>query len=194
MANTNAPFGLAPYSPGGGTGSPGYQLRRVKIAYNDTSKIWKGDPVQNLGTGYVGVWTAGTAVSQLAGVFWGCEYLSQSLGYMKWSPYWPGADVASTTLVWAQIIPCDLASPQWFVVQGDSTGATLADINANVDMTMATGSTVTGMSASTLTHTFTTTATLPFKVMQLYDGIDNTGTGAYAKIVVAANITNSTGI
>lgn len=193
--NVNAPNGLTPYAPGGGAAATNFVLRRVKIAYNDTAAIYKWDPVKNLSTGYVARWTAGTAVSQLAGVFMGAQWLSQSLGYERNSPYWPGTDAASTTSVWGYIIPCDLASPQWFVLQMDATGATLADINANLDVTMTAGSTTTGISAVVGTAaSINTTNTLPFKIMQLYDGIDNTGTGAYAKVVVAANITNSTGI
>lgn len=195
MANTNAPNGLTEYAPGGGAAATNSVIRRVKIAYNDTQKIYKGDPVKNLSTGYVAQWTAGTAVSQLAGIFIGCQYLSQSLGYVRENALWPGTDVASTSNVWGYIIPCDLASPQWFVLQMDATGATFADIGANLDVTMTAGSTTTGISAVVGTAaSLNTTNTLPFKIMQLYDGIDNTGTGAYAKVIVAANITNSTGI
>ncbi len=195
MANTLGNLlGLQPWSPGGGTASPGYQLRKVKIAYN-AGAIYKADPVQNGNAGLVTRWTATTGAPQMAGIFWGCEYLSQSFGYTKQSPYWPGSDVASTQTVTGYVIPCDLASPQWFVLQMDATGATIADVNANVDLTMTAGSTTTGWSAAVgAASTINTTLTLPFKIMQLYEGIDNTGTGAYAKVIVAANITGSTGI
>ncbi len=194
MANTNAPQGLVPYAPGGGAGVPSYVLRPVKMVYN-AGAVYKGDPVQNGSGGYVTRWTAGTGVSQMGGVFWGCEYLSVSRGYTVQSSYWPGSDVASTQTVTAYIIPCDLASPQWFVLQMNSTGATIADVNANLDLTMTAGSTTTGWSAAVGdSSSISTTSTLPFKIMQLYSGIDNTGTGAYAKVIVAANVMQSTGI
>ena len=194
MANTNAPQGLVPYASAGGASPPTYSLRPVRILYNQGA-IYKGDPVQNLNSGYVGRWTAGTAVSQMAGVFWGCEYLSVSRGYTVESPYWPGSDVASTQYVTGFVLPCDLANPQWYVLQMDSTGATIADVNANLDLTMTAGSAPLGWSAAVGDHSsITTTNTLPFKIMQLYSGIDNTGTGAYAKVIVAANVMSSTGI
>ena len=194
MANTNAPNGLVPYASAGGASPPTYALRPVKILYNEGA-IYKGDPVKNLATGTVGRWTAATGVSQMAGVFWGCEYLSQTRGYTVESNYWPGTDVASTQYVTGFVVPCDLANPQWFVLQMNSTGATILDVNATLDLTMTAGSTTTGWSAAVGdSTTINTTATQPFKIMQLYSGIDNTGTGAYAKVIVAANITQSTGI
>ncbi len=137
-------------------------------------------------------------MSQLAGVFWGCEYLSQTLGYTRENTYWPATDVASTSVVSAFIIPCDLASPMWFLAQSGSTGLTQADVGSNVDFEVGSGSTTTGISAGTLGNTLTTTNTLPFKIMALFGdvgGIGNgTSTGAYARAYVAANITSSTGI
>lgn len=192
MANTNAPQGLLPYAPGGGAGVPSFVTRPVTIAYN-AGAIYKGDPVKNDSSGGVARWTAGTGVSQMAGIFWGCEYLSVSRGYTVQSNYWPGSDVASTQTVRGQVIPCDLAALQWFVLQMDVTGATSLDVNTTLDLTMTAGSTTTGWSAAVGTSPGTT-ATYPFKIMQLYSGIDNTGTGAYAKVIVAANITQSTGI
>ena len=194
MANTNAPQGLVPYASAGGASPPTMSLRPVVIAYN-AAAIYKGDPVQNANDGTVTRWTAGTGVSQMAGVFWGCEYLSVSRGYTTQSPYWPGSDVASTQTVRGLVIPCDLANPQWFILQMNATGATIVDVNANLDLTMTAGSTTTGWSAAVGASTLiATTLTLPFKIMQLYSGIDNTGTGAYAKVIVAANVMQSTGI
>ena len=194
MANVNAPFGLMPYAPGGGSVTGSFGLIERQIVYSDTAKIYFGDPVKNVTAGYIAAWTAGTAVSQLAGIFQGCRYLSQSRGYEVESRYWPGTDVASTSSVWAKIIPCDLSLPQWFVVQGDATGAVLADVGGNYDVTMTAGSVITGNSAVVIAASAATTATLPFKYVMQYRGIDNTGTGAYCKMIVAANITQSAGL
>ncbi len=198
MANTSNPNGLVPYAPGGGASATNFVLRRVQINYSYATKIFKGDPVAMQASGYIAQWSAGTGVSQLAGVFWGCEYLSQSLGYTRQNLYWPATDVASTSVVSAFIIPCDLASPMWFLAQSGSTGLTQADVGSNVDFEVGSGSTTTGISAGTLGNTLTTTNTLPFKIMALFGdvgGIGNgTSTGAYARAYVAANITSSTGV
>mgnify|MGYP001591999892 CR=1 FL=1 len=194
MANVNAPMGLVPYASAGGASPPTFVTTPVVIAYN-ASAIYKGDPVKAVNDGTVARWTATTGAPQLVGVFWGCEYLSVSRGYTVQSPYWPGSDVASTQTVTGFVIPCDAANPQWFVLQMNATGATIADVNNNIDLTMTAGSTTTGWSAAVGdSGTINTTLTLPFKIKQLYRGIDNTGTGVYAKLIVAANITGTTGI
>lgn len=197
MANTSAPVGFVPYAPGGGAGATSFNLREVRIAYNDSTKIYKGDPVKMLSTGYVAQWTQGTAASQLAGIFWGCEYVSVSRGYTVQSPYWPGNDVATNGVVKAYIIPVDLASPMWFVAASDGTAITQADVGATIDVTIGTGSTSTGLSGATLAQgTLGTTNTQPFKVMGLFNGIGNgsDATSSYNLVYVAGNMTSSTGI
>jgi hypothetical protein len=147
----------------------------VQIAYNYGTKIFKGDPVQMTSTGVITAWTAGTGVSQLAGIFWGCEYPSTVRGYTV-SAFWPAAsDVLSTSIVRAYLIPCDLSSPVWFIAQSDSTGLTQGNVGNNIDVNMGTGSTTTGVSGAFLdTTTIATTNTKPFKIMRLYS--EGTGT------------------
>lgn len=197
MANTSAPVGFVPYAPGGGAGATSFNLRPVNIAYNNATKIYKGDPVQMLSTGYIGQWTEGTAASQLAGIFWGCEYVSVANGYLVQRPYWPGNDVATNGIVKAYIIPIDLSSPMWFVAQSDGTAIGQADIGSNVDVNIGTGSTSTGLSGAMLKQsTLATTNTLPFKIMGLFNGIGNgsDATSSYNLVYVAGNMTSSTGI
>lgn len=207
MANTNAPFGLLQQQSA--TGAPSnFEMVNMTIAYNDSTKIFTGDPVKLLSTGYVAQWTATTAVSQLAGIFAGCEYLSTAQGKMVSSAFWPGADVASTaqnTIV-AKIIPCTGAMPPTLLVQSDSTGIAFADIGANVDVNIGTGNTTTGRSGAYLdAGTLNTTATLPFRIIGLYGGAWGAGgrggiqpgstgpyagsaTGAYNWVLVRANV------
>jgi len=215
MANVNAPYGLFPI--GSATGAPSnFEMARVNIAYNDTQAIYSGDPVKKLSTGYVAAWTAGTAVSQLAGIFMGCEYLSTAQGKRVFSQIWPGSDVASTAQesIVGWVIPCNLASNALFRVQSNSTGIAFADIGLNVDLTMGTGSSYTGRSGAYLdVSTIAATATLPFRIVGLYGGSLGAGgfggiqpgsggpysgsaTGAYNWVVVAANTSGagSTGI
>jgi len=215
MPNNNAPFGFSQQQGAVGAAS-NFELINMPIAYNDSTKIYTGDPVKRLNTGYIAQWTAATAVSQLAGIFVGCEYLSSSQGKMVQSPYWPGADVASSaqSTIRAKIIPCNLAIPSKFLVQSDATGIAFADIGQNIDVALGTGSTLTGQSGAYLdTGTLGTAATLPFRIVGLYGGAWGAGgnggvqpgttgpysgsaTGAYNWVIVQANVSGagSTGI
>jgi len=208
MANTNAPFGFRIFSSANGA-PPNFSLIRATIAYNDGTKIFTGDPVKMTGTGgQVTQWTSGTAVSQLWGIFRGCKYLSSSQGKVVYNSFWPGADVASTaqTSIEAYLEPVVLSTTPYFIVQTDSTGITVDAIGACVDVQLGTGSTLTGQSGAYLDATFTTTATLPFRVMGLYGvgefaiggggvGVGaGTQAGAYNWAVVAANNFGTTGI
>ncbi len=197
MANTNAPFGALPFQGADGA-APTYGMTTRLIAYNDTTKIFRGDLVKALSTGYIAQWTAATGVSQAAGVFWGCKYYSTSQKMTVFSNYWPGADVATNAVVTAYIIPINTAVPPKFVIQSDATGVAFAAVGQNVDVAMGTGSTLTGMSAMYLdTGTLGTTATLPFRILGLYSdvGVGNgSESGAYNRVLVQANIYQETGI
>lgn len=216
MANVNAPFGLKDQGTVGSGAPPNFEQIPGVIAYNDTTKIYRGDPVKKLSTGFMAQWSAGTAVSQLAGIFWGCTYLSTAQGKPVVSNFWPGADVASTAQnsVVAYIIPCNLAVPGQFLVQSDSTGVAFADIGQNIDLALGTGSTYNGQSGAYLdVSTMAATATLPFRIKALYGGVLGAGgyggiqpsstnpyggsaTGAYNWVIVQANVAGagSTGI
>lgn len=215
MANINAPYGLMPVTSA--TGAPSnYEMATGWVAYNDTTKIYRGDPIKKLATGFMAQWSAGTAVSQLAGIFWGCEYLSLSQGKKVFSQFWPGADVASTAQdsITIQYIPCNLAVPGTFRIQSDSTGVAFADIGLNADVVIGTGNTLSGASGCYLdVSTKAATATLPFRIVGLAGGAMGAGgmgiiqpgtngpysgsaTGAYNWVIVAANVSGagSTGI
>lgn len=185
MANTNAPFGFA-YA-GRLDGSPpnaGLMLRQ--IAYDNNTKIYFGDPVTSLTTGYIAQSSAGT--TQIAGVFAGCRYISATTGQLINSMYWPGSGNASSGTAFAKVIVDPLAT---FLCQATSTAITLADIDANVQFTIGTGSTVTGLSAATV-DTPATTNTLPFRVISLRQappGANGTdATTSYNQVFVTFNL------
>lgn len=202
MANTNAPNGFVEWTGSYGGSAPNFGLIVREIAYGDTTKIYRGDPVKMLNTGYVAQWTNGTAVSQLAGIFFGCKYKSTSFGWTRWSNYWPGADVASTDKVYAFLIPCVFSGvAPTFVVQSDGTALGFADIGQCADVTVGTGSTATGQSGASLAQGgIGTTATLPFRIVGLLsdyappgtNGTDNSS--SYNRVIVAANVSGTTGI
>jgi hypothetical protein len=158
MANVFSPFGFSPEGTVGGF-TPNYRLSKRLIASTNTTAIFKGDavvPVTSTATGYIAQATASTVA--LAGVFWGCTYVSVSQGRRVWLPYWPGSDANAD--VTAYVIDDPQAQ---FLVQATSGPITLANLNQNVQITVGTGSTLTGLSGMSVT-TPTTTSTLPFMV------------------------------
>jgi hypothetical protein len=203
MANTFAPFGFSQTGAAPGN-APTAEQATYSILYSDTNKIYTGDPIKIGSNGYVAAWTAGTAVSQMFGIFVGCKYLSTSQGRVVWSPYWPGADVASSaqSSIEAYVIPCSPGSAPRFVVQtGNSnttaSAVTQADVGQNADVAMGTGSTLTGRSGAYLDmYTAGTTSTLPFRIIGLYQGVGNgsDATSANNWVIVEANTLQTTGI
>lgn len=163
MANTLAPFGFKHVGYLEGQ-APNFAPQPRQIAYNNGTAIYRGDPVVSLGTGYIAQATAGT--TQIAGVFDSCTYLSSAQGRQVWSNYWPGSDVASGQVVTAYVI----TSPQAvFLAQSNGTAIGLADVGANVNFAIGTGSSIGGgFSGATIDQTtIATTNTLPFRIYQL---------------------------
>ena len=198
MANTNAPFGCRLHSALSGTVNDQIETAFAGIASADTTTIGYGDPMKRLNTGYMARWTASTAVSQMAGIFVGCEYLSLSQGKRIRNDRWPGTDAAADVDV--LYYPCNLAIPSKFLIQTDATGVVLADIGANFDIVVGTPSTVTGQSTSYIdVSTLNTTATLPFRLVALASNLmkgNGTQAGAYNLGIFVANVSGagSTGI
>ena len=203
MSNTFAPFGYS--QVGGNAGAaPNFEQAAYPILYSDTDKIYTGDPVKIGSNGYIAAWTAGTGVSQLFGIFAGCQYLSTSQSRVVWSPYWPGADVASgaqSSLV-GYVVPVSPGSAPRFLVQtGNSSttavAVTQASVGQNADVAMGTGNTLNGRSGAYLDiSTFGATATLPFRIIGLYQGVGNgsDATSANNWVIVSANTLQTTGI
>ena len=186
MANTAADNGFQQYS---GTGSaPTYDQVAVQIAYN-ASAIFYGDPVNPDANGYVvvGVTTASSGNTQIAGIFVGCQYLSVSQKRTVWSNYWPGSDVASTNVVTGYIINDPNAK---FVAQFGNVSVDQGYVNSNVGFNIGSGNTANGISGAYLATLGTTDTTFPFKVVSLITqppGVNGTDAGAYQKAVVAFN-------
>ena len=186
--------------PGGGPVTGG--LIERKIAAGNSTPICKGDLVQSLSTGYVALGAPGVAVSQAAGIFWGCRYLSVSQGKWVNSTYWPSGDHAIDG--YAEIIPISGVAPQWFKVQCDSNGPiTFANVGSNIDIVVGTQSIIGGYGMSGMmvgAATIANTSTLPFRIVGLYsdiaapgqNGTDNTS--AYNIVLVQSNSMQETGI
>jgi len=172
MGNVSAPFGFVQRQ---GTGaSPTYEFasgfNNGSIAYN-ASAIYYGDPVtrasSSSGTLIQAVGSAGNSTITMAGIFYGCKYLSTAQKRTVWSNYWPGSDVASTAQSTIESYVVNDPNAQ-FLVQSDSTGLAQATaIGAQFDFAIGTGTTANGLSGAYLLHTPGSNASWPFRCVDL---------------------------
>jgi len=168
MSNTNAPFGFRPVRRiGGGE----IAMTEYTIASGYTVSLFTGDAVMMSGTSN-NIKQAPATTTNAIGIFAGCVW-TDSTG-IHWSPYWP-ASQTSTTTVKAYVYD-DPMLVMW--AQADAT--TTAEIGVQVDYTVGSGSTATGLSASyAVVSGKTDVSGKPFKVMRLAPKPGNT-TGSYA--------------
>lgn len=186
MANSNAPFGFQYYGRlEGGSPTEGFTPRL--IASTDTAALGQGDPVADVGNGYITAATPG--VTQINGIFMGCQYLSTAIGRTINTNYYPGSGATGDVIAYI----CN--DPQaTFLVQSYNTAIVFADIDSNVNFKVGTPNSTTGFSAASLDQsTIATTNTLPFRIVGLQSqsappgaaGTDNTS--AYNQVIVTAN-------
>ncbi len=204
MANTNAPFGFRWLGLNSSPSTPSDVIIERKLAAANTNKLYAGDLVINLDTGYVDK-PSGTPVtsdaSLYAGVFAGCEYLSVALGRRVVSKYWPGGDNSGDVTI--QLIPLTGVTPPLFVAQTLLTSAAFADIGRNVRPSYLAGTAYSGYSKSGMTIDMgatATTATFPFQIVDLWSNRSAPGqpgtddASSYNWVVVAFNGTQLTGL
>jgi len=153
VANVNNPFGFSPYGTRNGS-TPNFRLSRRKIISSYGTAIYTGDAVIPVSTGYIQQATASTV--PMAGIFMGCEYLSVSQGNIVRSRYWGGADANGDVTAYVIDNPDAL-----FVVQAGASAIGFGDLNANLQLNVGTGSTITGQSGM-FVDTVNTTSTFPF--------------------------------
>jgi hypothetical protein len=202
VPNTNAPFGFTPYRGNGA--APTYELATRLIAANNTTRIFQGDPVIPLTTGYITQMAAGGTV-RCEGIFSGCKYLSTSQKRTVWSNFWPGADATGDVEAYLYSNP----QMQFEVQTSDSTG-TAAVVFANIGeyinigyginlVGTPNGNTATGLSTASVDQdTLATTVTHPFTIVGLIesppgsDGTDSTSANPeYNRVIVAFNNASS---
>lgn len=194
MANTFAPNGFQQYYGGSG-GVPTFAERYRKIASNNVTPLFSGDPVMPViatATGYITQGAPGT--TRIDGIFNGCEYMSVSEKRKTWGNYWPGAGASGD--VTAKVIEDPNAQ---FVVMGNATTFNItgtlstwgtSPIGQYAQFAIGTGNTATGRSGAYLA-TIGTTVTFPFIVRDLVvwpptaNGADPTT--AYNSVIVGFN-------
>lgn len=182
MTNTLAPFGFQHIGYIDGQ-APNFAPQYRYIASGNATKIYRGDPVTSLSSGFVTQAAAGS--TQIAGIFDSCSYLSVSQGRQVWSQYWPGSDAAGNVTAYVITSPSAL-----FLAQALNTQIAIGNVGNNINFAIGTGSTATGISAATLDQsTIAVTTTLPFRIYSLGNGIGNgsDNSNPYNYAIVAFN-------
>lgn len=203
MANVIAPFGFRQLRRLDG-GAPTAGFETTYIASSDPNLYFTGDPVATSTTGpYITLPSTGTV--QIRGIFMGCEFYSNQVNQIRWSPYFPGSVATGGPDVKCWVC----TDPEMLYIAQNSTAATITSsmVGLNVGFTTSAsslGNQLSGVSNVTLdSTTAATTATLPFRIYDLYsnyappgtNGTDNTSVGNI--IVVQPNNfdrNNTTGI
>lgn len=102
MANNLAPFGFRPVNTS--NGPMNWRISTRRIQSTNATAIFKGDavtPVVGTPNGYITQATStSTTTAPIAGIFWGCQYLSTSQKRVVWSQYWPGSDTTQDVIAY----------------------------------------------------------------------------------------------
>ncbi len=180
MANVNKPFGLRPVGNLSATGAQKQYGYQIQAGYG--TAIFQGDLVVVF-DGFIIKYDAATHTAP-TGVFNGVQYNDPTRADKPtWKNYYPGSITPNIGLIVCEVLD---DPSQLFLIQAAGT-PTQADIGKNADPTASTtGSTVTGVSAGSLSTTIAKTAALTFKIVGLSEQPDNE-MGQYAVLVVKLN-------
>ena len=174
-SNVAGYFGFTQRAGQGST--PSYEFaagfRNGAIDYGNAA-IYFGDPVVRTastgsppdGTIEQAAGSAGGSTVTLAGIFYGCKYLSTSQKRIVWSNYWPGSDVTSANQSTIEAYVVNDRNAQ-FLCQSDATGICQSQVGSNFDFAIGTGTAANGLSGAYLLHTPVTTAAYPFRLVSL---------------------------
>lgn len=184
MANVQSAYGFRHIGFTSGA-SPDYQLATRLISSANTTKIFRGDPVNKIPTSNYIKQAAAASTNPLEGIFDGCVYIPVGGGTPIWSPFWPGTAASDAT---AYIVNAPNAL---FLAAALLTSIVTSNIGENVDFNIGTGSTAGGgFSGATIDqNTLAATTTFPFQIYSLYQGVGNGSdpTTNYAWAVVSFN-------
>lgn len=197
MANTFNPFGFQAFGRLEG-GAPTAGLTKLTLNASDANQYFSGDVVQISTSGYLTLPASGSVTgSPIAGIFWGCEYYSPTVGRVIWSRF-SGGNVTSSAPANAYVIT---DPEQLFIVQGTTNavlGTSVTGWNIGfVSSANAAGNTNSGNSVVCLaSSTVSATATLPFRVIDTYQnfappGTNGTSSGSEAAQIMVVQMNNS---
>jgi hypothetical protein len=181
MANLNAPFGLRPMRRVDGLPWAG-AIQKRPIQNGFATSLFRGDLVTWNTSGYLTRYANGGAIADA--VFMGCNYLDAVSGRRVWSPFYPGAVVATGDIEGDFMMDSDVLCE----LQTDNTVPTIAIIGGNIDITATAGSTANGQSAEVgVLGGVAVTATLPLRIESFSTEPDNDPTAAFARVMVTLN-------
>jgi hypothetical protein len=180
MANTNKPFGLRPMGNLSATGAQ--KQYGYLIADNQSGAIYQGDLVTIKG-GYVVKFDA-TLHTVAVGVFNGCNYVDPTSGKPTWSNYYPGSVNITSGQITAEVVD---DPNQLFLIQADAD-VVQADFGKQADIAYAAGSTVNGVSGTTLSSSsIAEDATQVLTLVGLNTKPDNALGANYTQVIVKIN-------
>ena len=147
MANVDAPRGLWPIQPQGGTNA---RVNEYTIATGYGTNIFTGDLVKLVAAGGIEVAAAG---NRALGVFAGVNY-TDAEGNPVFKKYWPASTTATDIKAYVWDDP-----EQLFGIQQETSGSVAAtELGTLGDHVAGTGSTTTGKSGHELSQTLGTGA------------------------------------
>ena len=197
MSNTFAPFGFRPVSTS--NGPINWRVSTRRIASGNATPIYKGDvvmPVTGTANGYITLGVPGTLSTTIpvAGVFWGCQYLSTTQKRTVWSQYWPGSDATGDVIAYVIDDPnarfVVQTSGASFQITGTNTTFTSSPVGQFAQFNAGSGSTTTQQSGQYL-DTVGSTASYPFVITDMVidpPGANGTdATSNYNYVVVGFN-------
>jgi hypothetical protein len=192
----SAPYGYKPVNLLGGQVFSG-STRNVQIQYNYATPIYFGDAIKEV-NGFVtrASIASATTANQTTGIFLGCYYTSPSTKQRLWSQYYPGNIAAGDITAIISDDP-DIVIRAVMCTSGTTIGSVAqVMVGSNVGgITTNAGSANTGDSANAiLVPTALSTATLPFRVIDIVrDTAVSLGTATYSSISTAT-VTTSTAL
>ena len=180
MANTNKPFGLRPMGNLSATGAQ--KQYGYLIADNQSGAIFQGDLV-TLKSGFIVKFDA-TLHKVAVGVFNGCNYTDPTSGKPTWSNYYPGSVNITSGQITAEVVD---DPNQLFLIQADED-IVQADCGKQASILYASGSTVNGVSGTTLdSSTIAETATLVLTLVGVFTKPGNALGENYTQVIVKIN-------
>lgn len=185
MANTQGPWGFRPVRRFDGA-SPTYGFTAYNIAYNNTNKIARGDPVLLNTSGLIDILAPGTTA--IYGVFMGCEYINPAGGIASpWNNQWSApSGLPATTVVTAYV--CDDPRVVFEAQAGQSSTVPIAqtDVGSNAQFAGQGAPNTWGGSVAYISSV-ATTSTFPFRIIGLSQKIGNDNASAYNTVEVMFN-------
>jgi len=171
VANNFAPFGFRPVNTSNGPMNWRISTRRIDSA--NATPIFKGDAVTQVipANGYITqASNVSTLTAPIAGVFWGCQYLSTSQKRITWSQYWPGSDATGDVIAYVIDDPNSRfvvqSSGAGFNISGDVYNFGSSPVGQYCNLNVGTGDTLTQQSGM-FVDTIATTNTFPFIITSM---------------------------